>query len=272
MKIAIIGCGYLGYELAKELYNKGHFVTCTTSSPDSIKKLMPVTNKSLVMMGNEEKEISLILKNNDVIIVTVSTNHDNFEETFLQTAITIKKCASELNEPKTIIFTSKSSLYGDHEGMWVDESTDLKAMDEKSKILIETENVLFSLKELKWKVCILRLAQIYGPEREILDLFKSTYKKIIPGHGEYYTNMIHQQDVVGIIIFVLEHNIEGIFNGVDEDHPTRQEFANTLCSKLKITAPKYDPNIADFPDYNKRISNYRIKEIGYIFKYPKRNF
>lgn len=274
MKIAIIGCGYIGYELAKELYKKGHFVTCTTTNPESIKPLSQTTQKSLIMVGNDEREMSVILNNNDIIILTVSTNNDkDFENTYLQTAKTIKKCALDLDKPKTIIYTSKSSVYGNHQGMWVDEEANLNAKDEEAKILIDTENIIFSLKDLGWKVCILRLAQVYGPERTVFDLFKSIYKNIIPGHGEYYTNMVHQQDVVGIINYIIEHALEGgVFNVVDDDHMTREEFANLICSKLNWTKPKFNPKLADFPDNNKRISNYRIKEIGYNFRYPNRVF
>jgi len=178
--------------------------------------------------------------------------------------------STRLNKPKTIIYTSKSSVYGDQQGKWVDESAALNAKDGESKILIDTENTIFSLNELDWQVCILRLAQIYGHGRTIYELFKNIYKEVIPGHGDYYTNMVHQLDVVGAISYVLDHSLEGIFNVVDDDHPTREEFAKMFCTKLNLKEPKFDPKLADFPDNNKRVSNYRIKEIGYNFKYPKR--
>lgn len=273
MKIAIIGCGYIGYEIAKSLYEKGHFVTCTTINPERVEKLSKVSHKTLVMKGSDENEMHLILKNNDVIIVTISTKAKiDFEATFLQTTQTIKKCALQIGTPKTIIYTSKSSVYGNHDGMWVDETADLKAADDENKILIEGENIILSLKDLRWKVCVLRLAQVYGPGRELTKLYKMLYKKVIPGHAEYYTNMVHQHDVVGIVDYVLEHEIEGLYNVVDDDHPTRQEFSNLLSTKLNIAKPKYNPKLADFPDNNKRVSNFKIKEIGYVFKFPHRTY
>ena len=271
MKIAIIGCGYIGYEIANHLYEKGHFVTCATSNPESIKKLTKITHKSFVMAGSDEKEMKLLLSNNDVIIVTISTKAKmDFENTFLKTAQNIKKCAYELNIPKTIIYTSKSSVYGNHDGMWVDELTHLQAIDNESKILIDTENTILSLDELGWKVTILRLAQVYGPGREILKLYKSLYKNVMPGHAEYYTNLVHLQDVVGITSYVLDHHLEGIYNVADDEHITRQKFSDILCEKLNLPKPKFNPKLADFADDNKRVSNHKIKERGYIFKYPKR--
>lgn len=272
MKVAIIGCGYIGYELAKDLYEKDYTITCTTKNPKSIEKLKKTTQKSIIMYGHDRNEMEIILNENDVIIITIAaSSSDEFESTYLQTAKTIKACTLETASPKTIIYTSKTSIYGNHNGMWVNEASTLNAKDDDAKILIDTEDTLSSLTKLGYKICILRLAQIYGPGREIKELFKALYKDVLPGHGDYYTNMVHQKDVVKAIAYVIEHKIEGVYNIADDDHPTRQEFANLICSRLKLNPPKYDPKLADLPDRNKRVSNYRIKEEGFEFTYPNRS-
>lgn len=271
MKIAIVGCGYLGHELAKKLYGKDYFVTCSSNNPESLKNFIKITHKSLVMSPVDVNEMLLLLHDNDVIIVTISTKAKiDYEQTLFQTAQNIKKCARLLNVPKTIIYTSKSSIYGNHEGMWVDEYAELKATDDESKILINTENLIISLKDLGWKVAILRLAQVYGPGKDLIKIYQDIYKQELPGHPEYYTNMVHQQDAVGVICHILEHQLEGIYNVADDDHPTRGEFSEIICGKLNLPKPKFNPKLSDFADNNKRVSNYKIKESGYVFKYPSR--
>jgi len=266
MKIAIIECGYIGYELARELKKKGHFITCTSKNPCNIKHYHDV-QKALVMSNRDLKEMCLILDENDLIIVTTAISVQ-YKNSYHQIAQTIKNCALQLQTPKKIIFISDCTIYGHHQGKWVDESSSLNATDENSKSLIEAEKIIFSLFELDWKICILRIAKIYGPGQTLFDLLKPNLNEVIPGHGEYYTNMVHQKDVIGVILYILEHNMQGVFNVVDDDHPTRKDFANLLYSKLKLAPPKFDPAIAEFPEYNKRVSNYRIKEMGYHFKFP----
>jgi len=266
MKIAIIGCGYIGKELAKNL-SQNHFVVSISNNADEIKSLSNKVQKSIVIKENDEYEISLILQDNDVIIVTLE---DVIDLESVKMAQIIKKCAISMSSKKRLIYTSKSQIYGDQQGMWVDEAFPLKAKDEESKILIDIESTFYSLIDLGWDVTILRMSKIYGHGRSICHLFKIIYKSKMTGHGEYFTNMVHIDDVVGITNYVIDHDILGIFNVVDDDHPTRQEFANQICTILNLLRPKFDPKLADYQDYNKRISNYRIKEKGYIFKYPHR--
>ena len=73
MKIAIIGLGYIGNELAKMIYDKGHFITCASHYPDSLKNLTKTTHKSLILSPSDENEMLLLLNENDVIIVTISS-------------------------------------------------------------------------------------------------------------------------------------------------------------------------------------------------------
>ena len=273
MRVAIIGCGYLGQEVAKKLVEKKYFVTATTKNVINLKTIASIAQKSFLMKGDDLPAMKILLQENDAIILSIAVNGSNdMENTFLKTARTIQQAALETKESKTLIYTSKSSIYGDHAGQWVDESASLNAKGDEAKILKDTENVILNLKDLNWKVTVLRLAQIYGPNRTIIDIFKSYYKDIIPGHSEYYTNMVHVQDAANAIIYVLEHSIEGVYNVADDAHPTRKEFANILCRKTNLKIPSFDPKLADFPDYNKRVANYRIKEKGFEFTYPERVF
>ncbi len=271
MKIANIGCGYIGKELSKELYKRNHFITATTKNPNSLEAISKISNKSMLLDGSDEAAIFSLMEENDTLIITlISNSFKDFENIFLNTARAIKSCALKQDKPLKIIFISKTRIYGNHNGAWVDEAAPLYANDEDSKVLIETEKVLLSLQDQNFSICILRSPNFYGPTKEIVDLFKPTYKNVFPGHGDYFTNMVHQKDIVGASIYALDHNLEGVFNISDDDHHTRQDIADLICDKLNLPKVKYDPTLANFPDCNKRVSNYRIKEQGYVLKYPHR--
>ena len=51
--------------------------------------------------------------------------------------------ALEMDLPRHLIYTSSTSVYGDHHGLWVDETSDLRGKNEQAKILIEAEKTIF---------------------------------------------------------------------------------------------------------------------------------
>lgn len=274
MKIAIIGCGYIGTELIKFMMKKGREVTAITRTPGKLPMANTISKKCLLLINNDKEELSNIIDENDVIILTISASKSkDYEKAYIETANAIKSVASTKSTPKTLIYTSRSSIYGDHNGKWVDESDNLKALDNESKSLIESENIFLSIKELNWTVCILRLAHIYGPNKTLSQIIFDHNNQKLAGFGHFYTNMIHQKDVINAINFAISHNLEGIFNVVDDDHLTRQEFTDTLCKSLNIPKVKWDPEKPiDFPDANKRVSNYRLKEKGFSLLFPTREY
>jgi nucleoside-diphosphate-sugar epimerase len=269
MKIAIFGCDYIGFALAENFVKHNHVVTAITKTAKTLNHVKPIVKKSTIFDGNDINGIAAIIKENDIIILTVTADRlQDYENTYLQMAQCIKKAALNLSIPKTIIFTSKSLIYGDHQGMWVDEDASLNAKDEEAKILIDTENTILSLRDLQWKTCILRLAQIYGPGRELQKIITGVQDNQLAGNGSFYTNMVLINDVINAVNYVIDHNLHGIFNISDDDHPTRLELTDYLCKKSNLPPVKWDAKKADMTDVNKRVSNYRIKEAGFLPSAP----
>lgn len=271
MNIAIIGCGYVGTELARLLSEHGNIVTCTTRSRKKLTSLQEVAQKTAVCKGADEKEIALIAKDQDAIVITVSADSlDDYKNTYLRTAQSLRHHALSRKTPKTLIYTSSTAVYGDHNGLWVDENSPLLADSDPTKVLIETEETFLSLAKLGWRVCILRLAEIYGPGRDLATKVRDLQGHVIPGKGDTYTNMIHLDDIVNAIHYTLVHSLEGVYNLADDDHPLRKELFDKLCDQLKINRIIWDSYLPKISRGNKRVSNHKIKAAGYVFKHPHR--
>lgn len=273
MKLLIIGCGYIGTGLALFWYNKGHTLTGITHSPKKLKVLNKILNKCIISDAKDENELLVFLKNNEAVVVTLSTDQTSeIEDSYLNTARALKQAATRLNTPKTLIYLSSSALYGDHKGQWVDERSELKTSSDSAKILIETEKVFLSLADLGWTVCVLRVSEIYGTGRELSSQIKELLEgENVPKSWDNYTNMIHQEDVMEAIDYALTHKLEGIYNLTDNDHPTRHELYDKICSQLHLPKIEWENLVAkQEKSANKRVSNYKIKAAGYVFRYPNR--
>lgn len=271
MNIAIIGCGYIGSALAALWTKKGHHITATTRSVSNLEKLSKIAQKSQILKSTDEEELTALILNNQILLVTIAADGPNdYESAYLETARMFYRIASSIDQPRHLIYTSSTSVYGNHNGLWVDEESPLLGSDDSSKILIQAEKAYLSLTELGWPVSIFRLAQIYGPSRELSKKVKQLEGHVLPGLGEHYTNMIHRTDCAAAIDYGLRHNLKGIFNLADDEHPSRKELYDTICHKFNLPKVKWDPSHTGFPSANKRVSNHKIKAEGFVFHHPHR--
>lgn len=272
MKIAIIGCGYIGKALAIKWKNAGHSLTATIQHPKNQEPLIKLIQKIHLIKTFDEESLKPIIEQNDVIVLTLSVDSLNeYEETFLKAAEALSKIAQTTKNPKFLIYTSRTSIYGDQAGKWVDENAPLKPISEADKVLIEAEKILLGLQDYNWRVCILRLAEVYGPEYEVSQKNERLSKEIIDIYQDVFTNMVHLDDVTGLIDFVLNHKLSGIYNLSDDQHPTLKEFLKEIYQVLNLEPKTNWENKVQKPFIgNFRVSNHKIKRTGYRLLHPTR--
>jgi nucleoside-diphosphate-sugar epimerase len=269
--IAVIGCGYIGSEAAHIWKNRGLHVTATTRHSEKLDEIAKVAQKGILLKETAEKEFATLIASNDALLVTIGADQpEDYDTAYRQIAHLFRHLALEMDTPRRLIYTSSASIYGDHHGRFVDEESDLFAQTEQAKILLETEHLYHSLTELGWHVCILRLAEIYGPGRELSKRVKQHQNQPLPGTGEQYTNMIHKIDVAAGIDYALRHHLEGVFNLADDDHPTRNELYAAVARQHHLKPLHWDPKLSSMRSGNKRVSNHKIKSEGFVFRFPHR--
>ena len=74
MKIAIIGCGYVGTELIKFFMEKSHEVTAITRTPHKLSLANTIATKCLLLNNNDVSELSRIIDENNLIVLTISAS------------------------------------------------------------------------------------------------------------------------------------------------------------------------------------------------------
>lgn len=269
-QICIIGCGYIGSAIAKLWSQKGYSVTATTRHTEKLDFISEIAAKGFLFKGDEEELASLIALNEVFLVSIAPDNFEQYAKTYLHLANLFRELALETNQPRTLFYTSSTAVYGDHHGQWVDETSTLLGKSDQAKILIETEQVYHSLEELGWNCSIFRLAEIYGPGREISARVKQLEGHKMPGSGALYTNMVHRDDIVKALDYALYHELDGIYNLADDDHPIRSELYNTVAKKHHLPAVEWDPSLPSLRSDNKRVSNHKIKSEGFSFSYPHR--
>ena len=274
MNVAIIGCGYVGYKVAQCWQQQMDFVvSATTTSPERVPALESVAQKVVVTRSNDLDSLKSVLHNQDVVLLSVGAKSaEVYEETYLQTAQTLVSSLRQIKSVKQLIYTGSYAVYGDRNGVWVDEETPLAPATLNAQILRKTEDILLSASSENLRVCIFRLGGIYGPGRELIKIFNRYSGATRPGNGEDITNWIHLDDIVGAVEFARQHRLQGIYNLVDDAHLTSRELLDSLFEKHNLPKVIWDTSINSTRPYNAWVSNEKLKEAGYQFIHPQMVF
>ncbi|MEZ2228888.1 NAD-dependent epimerase/dehydratase family protein [Microcoleus sp.] len=270
MKVAIVGCGYVGTTVAKNLRTKSDYtVTATTTTRERVAQLEAIVHRVAVLKGNDKEAIAALLQDQDAVMLCVGApNPDAYQESYLDTATTLVSVLKENPTVKQVIYTGTYSVYGDRQGAVVNEESPVAPANPNGEILAETERVLLTASSPNLKVCILRLGGIYGPGRELVKIFGRWAGTTRPGRGEDATNWVHLDDIVGGLIFALEQRLQGVCNLVGDVSLSSSQLLDRIFEANNLPQVTWDGSPSVRP-YNARVSNLKIKEAGYQFIHPE---
>lgn len=175
-------------------------------------------------------------------------------------------------------YLSTTGVYGNRDGEWVDESSELKPVFDHQKRRAEAESQWFDLyRGHGVPVHVFRLAGIYGPGRNLLERVRRGVAKRIDQPGLVF-NRIHVDDVEQTLAASMERPHPGaIYNVVDDLPAAPAEAVAFACELLHVDAPPLVPldeaGLSEmgrgFYLTNKKVRNRKInEELGITLHYP----
>ena len=277
MRVLIVGCGYVGLPLGAELARQGHEVFGLRRSA-----LAEVEMKSAGIIPlhadiTQPDSLKKLPRDFDWVVNCTASGGggaDDYRKIYLEGN---RNLISWLKDSplKKFIYTSSTSVYAQNDGSLVTEKSPVEPDAETSKVLAETEKLLLSAAQNeKLPAVILRIAGIYGPARG--HSFKQFLKNEarIEGDGSRWLNMIHRDDLIGVIIVALERGTPGeIYNAADNEPVSQLNFFKWLAGELKKPMPPVVSGDAETLRKrgvtNKCVSNAKMRvELKYEFKFP----
>jgi len=261
MKIGIIGCGYVGQAVALYWKQQGHRIGVTTRQPERVAPLAVFADDVFLLRS---QTLSPFIKPYEALLISVAPDHrSDYAATYLETARQVAEQTSEMSLLRQILYTSSTSVYGDHGGAWVDENTPIQETHGRRDILYQTENIFLKCSSKDLNVCVLRLGEIYGPGREIEHRLRRMQDRPLAGTGASYTNLIHLTDIVSALDFALKHHLQGVYNLCNDIHVTRSQLYDSLCKREQLPPMRWDPTQLVTHGGNKRVSNQKLKDEGW---------
>ena len=277
MRVLIVGCGYVGLPLGIELVRQGHTVSGLRRSVLAEAELKAAGITPLHADITQPDSLKKIPREFDWVVNCTASGGGgaaDYRKIYLEGNRNL--IAWLKNSPlKKFVYTSSTSVYGQNDGSTVTEKSPIAPDAETSKVLAETEkNLLAAAQQENFPAVILRVAGIYGPARG--HSFKQFLRgdARIEGTGARWLNMIHRDDVIGVIMAALHTARAGeIFNAADNTPVSQRDFFAWLAAELKRPLP---PTVSADAEIwrkrgvtNKRVSNAKLRaELNYEFKFP----
>ncbi len=276
MDVLVIGCGYLGLEVASQLVRAGHQVWGVRRSIPDPTPFESAGIRPLALDITQPESFAEIPGSIQWVVNAVSSSRRGaavYREVYLEATRSFMKWAQESGLPlEHYVHVSSSSVYGHADGSWVEESAPREPSTETSQILVETEDLLLA-PDSGFPASVVRASGIYGPGRGYLFQQYLKDEATMVGDGSRLINMIHVEDLAQAIAFILNKVPPGGAINVTDSLPISQkEFFHFLSEALRKPMP---PSAA--PEAlrarkraitHKRVSNQKLLSHGFQFRYP----
>jgi nucleoside-diphosphate-sugar epimerase len=269
MKILILGAGYVGSALAGHFLDdssKQHEIITTTTSPEKLERLHAISSKAILLHAAQTDNLTKIIEECDAVAIMVAPKPDvGYIETYKNTALAIERALLNRDRPFYILYTSSTRVYESLNTNNVTEETHLHNLKGDAKTLLEAEEIYLRCQNEFVTTCVLRLGGIYGPGRTLQDRARRFSGKNVSVNPNGFTNHIHLDDIINAVSFCIENEFSGLFNLVNDSHPTRKELYDTLCENQNIPLPLWNPDILIPNEIGHKVDNSKIKNAGYQF-------
>jgi nucleoside-diphosphate-sugar epimerase len=274
IKIFCFGFGQTAKKFIKKIDSENLKINLTTTSREkSEKRSFGDLDYESFQFSENSFDHKLIenLKSSDHILSSIAPVNGedivikNFQKNFEDSKI------------KWITYLSATSVYGNHNGDWVDEKSKTNPTSINGIERLNAEKSWLNLSEKKnLPLQIFRLAGIYSNQNNVLTRLKFENAKIIKKKNNFFSR-IHVEDIANILFKSLQKFKSKEIYNISDDKPTSSEELILYGSKLlNIKKPEIvdlskieNQMLKNFYKDSKKVDNKKMKEFfNYKLKYP----
>lgn len=271
MEMLVFGHGYSAGYLTPLLTAAGWRVTGTTR--EDISRVAAAGAVPLRWPG-QEYEVRAALARADAVLVSAAPTESGDP--------VLAAFAEDLARAKLhwLGYLSTTGVYGDRQGGWVDEESELDGSGPRGQARVRAEAAWQALAQAHGlPLHIFRLAGIYGPGRGPFAKLRAGTARRIVKPGQVFSR-IHVEDIAQVLKASIDNpRPGGIYNLCDDDPAPPQDVLEHAAHLLGLpvppavpfeeAAPKMSSMARSFYADSKRVRNDRLKnELGVTLLYP----
>jgi nucleoside-diphosphate-sugar epimerase len=183
---------------------------------------------------------------------------------------------------RQLIYISTTGVYGDCGGAWIDETSTVNPQSLRAKRRVSAEAQIRA-----WGVqtgistSILRVPGIYAQDRLPIERIRRGTPALLEPE-DVYTNHIHADDLARLIkLAIYRAKPQRVVNACDDSQLKMGDYFDAVAKVFQLPCPPrvgkqeleatLDPIMLSFMSESRRISNHRLRELGFGLQYPTVN-
>lgn len=277
------GTGFIGSILCSRFLEKKHTIVVLSRHPEKIKPPLKAIADLADLKESDHFDIVINLAGEPIADKRWS---DKQKQQIVSSRIdTTEKLIAYFktleNKPKLLLSGSAIGYYGINQTDDVIEESESGDHSFSSELCQKWEATALKAEELGIRTCLLRTGIVLGKNGGALSKMLLPFKMCLGGkigQGTQWMSWIHIDDLVGIILYCIDHDtLRGAVNGTSPKPVTNQVFTKTLGSVLKratiFPMPKLVVKLLmgqmgeELLLAGKQIVPKKALDAGYIFKY-----
>lgn len=240
LRIAVLGCGYVGTAFAHQAKAAGHQVLGVVRSVASRDRLRAegLAAEAFDLFAGDWSALPAAF---DVVVYAASTGGGGPEAYALAYDVGVRRSLAwaQAVGADRFLFTSSTGVYRQDDGATVDEESSVGGEPTAEAILAGERAVLAS--GLPY-ARVLRFGGLYGPGRHhLLDQLRRG-EQVFGGRVDHFINYLHRDDAAAAVLCAATVGRTGprVYNVCDGRPLTKQALVEWLAARLGLAAPVFD--------------------------------
>ncbi len=270
-KVLLVGCGYIGEQVALRELAAGASVSAIVKTEVSAAKLSSKGVTTFVLDLDERcAPQSVLIADYDVIYYLLPPQSSGEQDLRVQQFLSLR-CNESITTKFVLISTT--GVYGDCAGQWIDETREPRPVVARAhrRLSAEQQCRSWSLR-VNSVLVILRVGGIYGAGKLPLQRLERG-DPVLKVKLSPWSNRIYSKDLIEVCYRAAVSNIDGVLNAVDGNPSTMTEYFLQVADFAGLDHPtqismeeagqQLGKGIMSYLSESRRIGNNRlIQDLG----------
>lgn len=239
-QISVVGCGWLGLPLAKNLVKEGFAVHGSTTSKDKLQSLKKHQITPFLIALDEtgiSGNYAQFLTGSETVIINIPPGLRKNPTKNHVAEIKHLIHAIEAHSIKNVLYISSTSVFKDEiDFPIIKAETKPNAITNIAKQLIEIEQMLQV--NSNFKTTILRFGGLIDETRHPSKFLSGRYNVSNP---EAPINLIHKTDCISIITAILKKDLWNVtLNAASLNHSSKKDYYSNYCKHQNLPLPRFN--------------------------------